>query len=122
MYELTIETEFAAAHQLRGYQGSCERVHGHNWKVEVSLLAEDVDEIGLAFDFHALKRITREQLDRVEHTFLNEFPEFRHQNPSSELIARWLYRSLSQRINTDRYRICRVRVWESATASASYYE
>ena len=84
MYELMIETKFAAAHQLRNYGGRCERLHGHNWKVVVYVVAENLNEIGLAMDFKELKDHTDELLSSVEHAFLNDVFPFTEINPSSE--------------------------------------
>jgi len=122
MYELTIETKFSAAHQLRGYQGRCERLHGHNWRVNVSIEADQLNDIGLAIDFKDLKDATNEFLVQLEHTFLNEVFPFTELNPSSENIAKWLYDALSKKLNDGNLRISAVTVWESDTASATYYE
>ena len=122
MYELTIETKFSAAHQLRGYQGRCERLHGHNWRVNVSVEAERLNEIGLAMDFKDLKDVTNEFLAQLEHTFVNEIFPFTELNPSSENIAKWLYDGLSKKLNDGNLRISTITVWESDTASATYYE
>lgn len=122
MYELTIETGFASAHQLRGYKGKCEKLHGHNWKVQVSVTAERLNEIDLAIDFHDLKRITNEVVSPLDHAFLNDIFPFTEKNPSSENVAKWIYESMKKKINDDNIRISAVTVWESDTASASYYE
>jgi 6-pyruvoyltetrahydropterin/6-carboxytetrahydropterin synthase len=122
MYELTIDTKFSAAHQLRGYQGRCEKLHGHNWKVEVSIEAEVLNEIGLALDFKELKDNTNETLVLLEHSFLNEVFPFTELNPTSENIAKWLFDGLSRKMNSDILRVSRVTIWESDTARATYYE
>ncbi len=122
MYELMIETNFSAAHQLRGYMGKCERLHGHNWKVQVFVTAEHLDEIGLAIDFHKLKKMTDEILLPIEHACLNEVFPFTELNPSSENIARWIYDSLSKKIEDGDIEVSAVMVWESATAGATYYK
>jgi 6-pyruvoyltetrahydropterin/6-carboxytetrahydropterin synthase len=122
MYELMIETKFAAAHQLRNYGGRCERLHGHNWKVVVYVVAENLNEIGLAMDFKELKDHTNELLSSVEHAFLNEVFPFTEINPSSENIAKWIYDSLSKKVNTENVQVSQVTVWESDTACATYYE
>jgi 6-pyruvoyltetrahydropterin/6-carboxytetrahydropterin synthase len=122
MYELSIETSFASAHQLRGYKGKCEKLHGHNWKVQVSVTAERLNEIDLAMDFHDLKRIAGEVVSPLDHALLNDIFPFTEKNPSSENIAKWIYESIKKRINDDNIRVSAVTVWESDTASASYYE
>lgn len=122
MYELTIETGFASAHQLRGYKGKCEKLHGHNWKVQVSVTAERLNEIDLVIDFHDLKRIANEIISPLDHSFLNDIFPFTEKNPSSENIAKWIYESMKKKISDENIHISAVTVWESDNASASYYE
>jgi len=122
MYELMIETQFSAAHQLRGYMGKCEKLHGHNWKVQVFVTAESLNEIGIAIDFHEIKRITNEILMPLEHSFLNEVFPFTEINPSSENIAKWLYEAIRKKINSENLEVSGIMVWETETASATYYE
>jgi len=122
MYELMIESRFAAAHQLRGYKGRCENLHGHNWKVQVAVSADRLNDIGLAMDFGDLKAITDEIVSTLDHGMLNNIFPFTEINPSSENIAKWLYESLKKRIDTEDIEVSSVTVWESETASATYYE
>ncbi len=122
MYELMVETHFSSAHQLRGYQGACERLHGHNWKVQVYVLAEKLNELDIGIDFHELKKMTEEVLAPLDHSFLNEIFPFTEKNPSSENIAKWLYDSLRKKIDDDDIHLSGVTVWESETASATYFE
>jgi 6-pyruvoyltetrahydropterin/6-carboxytetrahydropterin synthase len=122
MYELTIETGFASAHQLRGYKGKCEKMHGHNWKVQISVTAERLNDIDLAIDFHDLKKMANEVVSPLDHAFLNEIFPFTEKNPSSENIAKWIYDSMNKKLAEDNVRVSAVTVWESDTASASYYE
>lgn len=122
MYEVTVEVSFAAAHQLRGYQGNCENMHGHNWRVQVNVMAERLNEIDIAMDFRDLKKTTREVIAPLDHAFLNDVFPFTEKNPSSENIAKWIFDSLRKKINGDGLNIAAVTVWESDTSSASYYE
>ncbi|TAN39394.1 MAG: 6-carboxytetrahydropterin synthase QueD [Nitrospirae bacterium] len=122
MFEVTIEVSFSAAHQLRGYKGNCENMHGHNWRVQVNVMAERLNEIDIALDFRDLKRIAREIIAPLDHAFLNDIFPFTEKNPSSENIAKWIYDSLKKKINDEVLRVAAVTVWESDTASASYYE
>lgn len=121
MYELSVESSFAAAHQLRGYGGSCERLHGHNWKVQVHVLAERLNDIDLAIDFHVLKKYLKECVAPLDHSFLNDVFPFTEKNPSSENIAKWVYDSMRKKLNGEVH-LSAVTVWESETASATYYE
>lgn len=122
MFKLTIHTSFAAAHCLTHYQGDCENLHGHNWKVEVCVTARELDKAGLGIDFKVLKKETNSLLKELDHKYLNELPPFREQSPSSENIARHLYRELTRKLNNDNITVAQVTVWESDFACASYYE
>ena len=122
MYELMVESKFAAAHQLRGYKGKCENLHGHNWRVTVAVTAERLNEVGLAIDFNDLKKSLRDVLDTLEHTFLNDIFPFTQINPSSENLAKWIYDTLTKKLNDDNIEVASVTVWESDSASASYFE
>lgn len=120
MYELKIEESFAAAHRLRGYKGQCEDLHGHNWKIEVVVRADGLDDIGLAMDFHELKAVTRDILGFLDHCFLNDLPPFVEQNPSSENIAKFIFDEVASKVERDGLRVWRVTAWESERACASY--
>jgi 6-pyruvoyltetrahydropterin/6-carboxytetrahydropterin synthase len=122
MYELKIITDFSAAHRLENFYGKCESLHGHNWKVEVFLLGDRLDDAGLVRDFGVVKGKTREVLAELDHTYLNDLPAFRQQNPSSENLARYLYERLGAALNGDGVRVSRVSIWESDTSCASYFE
>jgi len=120
MYRLTIQTQFAAAHNLVNYQGDCENLHGHNWKVEVRVAARELDKSGLGIDFKVLKRRTNEVLDGLDHKYLNKLEPFLELSPSSENIARYLFEQLGELLNTDNVTVEQVNVWESDNACASY--
>ncbi|MGW8271793.1 MAG: 6-carboxytetrahydropterin synthase QueD [Thermodesulfovibrionales bacterium] len=122
MYELMIETKFASAHQLRGYKGKCEAVHGHNWRVQVFVSAAALNDIDIAIDFHDLKRNADDIVGQLDHVFLNQIFPFTEINPSSENIAKWIYDSLKKKIDDMNISVSAVTVWESDTASATYYE
>ena len=122
MYELMIESQFASAHQLRGYKGKCEKLHGHNWRVQVTVSSDKLNDIGIVVDFHDMKAMVNEVVSPLDHTFLNELFPFTEKNPSSENIARWIYESLKKKVGEDHYSVSSVTVWESETASATYYE
>ena len=122
MFELSVEVSFAAAHQLRGYQGKCENMHGHNWRVQVSVIAQELNAIDIAIDFHDLKRMAREVIAPLDHAYLNDLFPFTEKNPSSENMAKWIFDSLKKKITEENVRVSAVTVWESDTASATYYE
>lgn len=122
MYKLKIITDFDAAHQLRGYKGKCENIHGHNWKVEIAVISESLNDIGIAIDFKELKIIAESVISKLDHTFLNEISPFNEINPSSENIARWIYYSIKDKFDKYPVRLDSVTVWESEHASATYFE
>ncbi len=122
MYELKVTSGFAAAHQLRGFHGACENLHGHNWKVEVYLTGHNLGKEGLLMDFGEMKQATKEALGTLDHHFLNELAVFENMNPSSENIARYLFKYLSEKLNHGDIRVSKVTAWESEDACASYIE
>lgn len=122
MFELMVDTTFAAAHQLRGYKGKCEQLHGHNWKVQVHVVAEKLNDIDIAIDFHDLKELLDEVITPLDHSFLNDIFPFTEKNPSSENIAKWIYDSLNKKLSDEHIQLSAVTVWESETTAATYYE
>ncbi|MBI5789318.1 MAG: 6-carboxytetrahydropterin synthase QueD [Candidatus Schekmanbacteria bacterium] len=122
MYELTVESTFAAAHQLNNYDGACEALHGHNWRVQIIVQTEKLNDIGLAIDFKTLKQALKNHLGQLDHTYLNQLPPFTEQNPSSENIACRLYQQLSRDSALQGVKLDRVIVWESENACAAYFE
>lgn len=122
MFKLKIITSFAAAHNLIHYQGECENLHGHNWRVEVSVAAKELDRAGLGVDFKHLKSETTTLLKTLDHKYLNELSPFDNLSPSSENIARHLFQELGKKLNNSNVTVTEVTVWESDAACASYYE
>jgi len=122
MYEVVIKTEFSAAHQLRCYDGKYENLHGHNWTVQVTVEAKDLDEIGVGVDFVHLKKKTEENIAQLDYQNINEVPPFDQQNPSAENIARWLFQQLAREFNSERVRVQRVQINEMPNCGAAYFE
>lgn len=122
VFEVYIKTHFSAAHRLCGYPGDCARVHGHNWIVEVYVQCRELNEIGIGIDFRDIKQAVKEVLSKMDHSDLNELPAFKDVNPSSENIAKLLYRELSKVINTDRVNVSKIKVCETPGAGAFYWE
>ena len=120
MFELKVITDFAAAHQLRNFRGNCEKLHGHNWKVEVILSGDKLNEAGLLIDFREVKEATDRILKELDHSFLNDLPRFKNENPSSENIAAYLFEKLSGELNDNHLKVTKVTAWESDSACASY--
>jgi 6-pyruvoyltetrahydropterin/6-carboxytetrahydropterin synthase len=120
MYEVAVRDEFSAAHSLRGYKGKCEELHGHNWKVEVSVASEKLDKTGMVIDFRKLKDNLRRALEKLDHSYLNNLSYFKKVNPTSENIARYIYDKLT--VNNLQFTVKKVSVWETDKACASYYK
>ena len=120
MYKLVIKTQFSAAHRLRGYQGKCENLHGHNWKVEVEIASERLDDLGLVIDFKELKQRVGNVLEELDHQFLNELPPFQDLNPSSENISRHIFDRLCEELIEPHLQVNQVAVWESDNAGTIY--
>ncbi len=120
MYEVSVEQEFDAAHFLRGYQGKCEAMHGHRYRVVVKVKTSQLDDIGLAYDFIELKRHLGDILSRFDHTCLNDVPPFDKINPSSENVARTIYDELKPKLAGAPVSISSVEVWESPQSRVTY--
>ncbi len=122
MYELKVITYFSAAHRLKDSFGECENLHGHNWKIEVYVKGEKLGEDGVLCDFRLIKEKTEKIIKELDHSYLNELPAFKDINPSSENIARYIFKRLSEELNNENIKVSKVSAWESETACASYYE
>ena len=120
MYQVSVEQHFDAAHYLRGYKGKCENVHGHRFKVVVTVSREGLDEIDLAYDFVELKGKLWEILERFDHSLLNEVPPFDQINASSENIASTVYKELAEKLRGEPVRLEAVEVWESPENKITY--
>ncbi len=122
MFELKVETDFAAAHQLKMVGEKCENLHGHNWKIEVCVAGEELNHAGVLMDFGELKVYVREIMGTLDHKFLNELDYFNDEvPPSSENIARYVARSLQEKIRVPGVKVARVTAWESKNACATYF-
>ncbi|QGY39071.1 6-carboxytetrahydropterin synthase QueD [Pseudodesulfovibrio cashew] len=121
-WRLTITRDFSASHQLRNYGGKCENMHGHNFGVEVAVEGDKLDDkVHYLMDFKELKRHTDSVLDRLDHKHLNEVECFTEANPSSENIARFIYRELKGML-PENVRLVEVSVSEKASSKATYWE
>ena len=118
MYKVKVQSHFSSAHNLRGYKGRCEELHGHNWDVEVVVSSESVNEIGMVVDFKDLKSALDECINELDHRHLNEVEYFKKANPTSENIARYIFDTLVE--NNPALAIKEVSVWETDSSSAVY--
>lgn len=122
MYKLNVESHFSSAHQLVGYDGPCQNVHGHNWKVRACLLCDSTDDIGLTVDFGIVKKHLEDVMNMLDHKFLNQLDCFEGVNPTSENIAKFIYSELSKELNQEGCKVHEVEVWESEKSSITYFE
>ena len=120
MYELSVDSKFAAAHCLKGYQGKCARLHGHTWLVTAAIVASSVNEIGLCIDFSDISRNLDEVVEYFDHQTLNDLKEFGDINPSSENIGKLIFEMLSEKINNHQIRVLSVTVAESDKYRVTY--
>jgi 6-pyruvoyltetrahydropterin/6-carboxytetrahydropterin synthase len=121
MYDIFIKTHFAGAHHLRDYPGECEKPHGHNWKVEVTVRATQLDRCGMGIDFKVLKNPVREVIDQLDHNDLNTLPAFQEKNPSSEHIAEFIFAKVKALLSSDNYSLYSVTVLETDNQGLTYY-
>jgi len=120
MFEVSVEQTFASAHALRNYKGKCENVHGHNWKVQVVIEGEKLDETGLLVDFIDVKNLMAQVIEKLDHQHLNEIPPFDEINPSAENIAEYFYRRMTQGLADAPVRVQSVKIWETDIQSATF--
>ena len=122
MFEIEIRRTFAAAHQLKGYDGDCRNLHGHNYSVVVTVHASELNNVGIALDFKKLKKALDEVIGAYDHHNLSELPEFADVNPTSEILARSIYRQMSEKLNTSDIKVARVSIAESSASRIIYSE
>jgi 6-pyruvoyltetrahydropterin/6-carboxytetrahydropterin synthase len=120
MFEVSVEKTFAAGHALRNYHGKCENVHGHNYRVLVTIQGQELDSIGLLVDFVEVKKLMSQVIDRLDHQFINDVEPFDILNPSAENMAKYFYDEISTGLGESPVRVGEVKVWETDTASATY--
>ena len=118
MFEIKVKADFSAAHNLRNYEGKCEKLHGHNWIVEAVFRYKKLDENGLAIDFRIAKEALKSAVESLDHSYLNELEFFEKTNPTSENIAKFIYDSMKKKIGD----IYSVAVWENEKSCAVYSE
>jgi 6-pyruvoyltetrahydropterin/6-carboxytetrahydropterin synthase len=122
MFEVWVDEQFAAAHNLRNYKGKCENLHGHNYKVRINLAGPQLDETGLLYDFVHLKQVIQGVIRGLDHKYLNELKPFDLLNPSAENIAKYIYDETAKLMHrtANGAEISSVTVWESDVTAATY--
>jgi 6-pyruvoyltetrahydropterin/6-carboxytetrahydropterin synthase len=120
-FEVMIERNFSSAHQLRGYRGKCENLHGHNYRVEIYARGRELDNIGLLVDFGELKAAADEVVQYLDHRNINELPPFDEElNPSAENLARYILERVAAQVGDERVQVYKVRCFETPTSVATY--
>jgi 6-pyruvoyltetrahydropterin/6-carboxytetrahydropterin synthase len=123
MYEITVIVDFEAAHRIVDYPGKCNRLHGHNWSVEVTVAGKRLNELGMLIDFRELKNEVNQVIGRLDHIYLNELEPFCTQNPTAENIARYIFSELKLKPAFQGEIFIRaVKVWESPKSAVTYSE
>ncbi len=122
MFEVKVETHFSSAHHLLNYKGACENQHGHNWKVEVFVAGNALDKSNILVDFKILKREVNEIVDYLDHTDINELPEFKGVSPSSEILAKFIFERVKEKFSKETFWVSKVSVYETPTSCATYWE
>ena len=122
MFDVEIRRTFSAAHQLKGYDGDCRNLHGHNYSVVVHVAADKLNDIGIALDFKLLKAALDEVIGAYDHHNLSELPEFQAVNPTSEVLAMTIYRQMGAKLDDGNIRVTSVRIGESENSAITYSE
>tara|TARA_Y100000996_G_C22544269_1_gene651185 strand:- start:633 stop:1001 length:369 start_codon:yes stop_codon:yes gene_type:complete len=122
MYTLTTMVEFSSAHTLVGHSGPCKKMHGHNWKVEVEIIGEKLDKIGMIVDFKEIRKVTNLVVDELDHEFLNNLEPFSKDNPTAENIARYIFTKLSEEFSGKNVKVKSIKLWETDKSAVSYKE
>ena len=122
MFELTVEVPFSAAHCIRGHGGRCARLHGHNYRVVVTVAGERLNEQGMVIDFGELKALCAAAVDPLDHSYLNELPAFTEANPTAEGLAKYLHGTIAGKLaeSAEGVRLAGVTVYESERSYATY--
>jgi 6-pyruvoyltetrahydropterin/6-carboxytetrahydropterin synthase len=121
IFEVMIERHFSSAHQLRGYKGKCENLHGHNYKIEIFVRGAELNNVGLLVDFGDIKSAADDIVKYLDHRNLNDLPPFDEElNPSAENLARYILEYVASRIDDDRVHVYKVRCFETPTSVATY--
>ncbi|OUX18264.1 MAG: 6-carboxytetrahydropterin synthase QueD [Gammaproteobacteria bacterium TMED257] len=120
MYTLTTFVEFSSAHVLNGHEGACKRMHGHNWKVEVEVCGNKLDNIGMVIDFKEIRNKTNDVVNQLDHRFLNDLDSFKEINPTAENIAKYIYTELSIILNKKQVEVKSIKLWETDKSAVTF--
>jgi len=122
MYRLTVKRRFSAAHHLRDYEGKCAQLHGHNYNVEITVAGDKLNDAGMLIDFARLKQICDQVLDRYDHAYLNELPEFAQVNVTAENLAAMIFEKIAKLLSGFDVRLFEVKLYETEDSAIIYRE
>ena len=132
-HRVTKEIRFCYGHRLMNYDGECRHLHGHNGKVEITFVSDDLDHRGMVLDFSDIKAFVKGWIDEhLDHkmlirkddpvvAYLDEMgePYFAFDdNPTAENIARVIFTN----VKAAGFPVANVRLWETDTSHAEYSE
>lgn len=120
MYQLSVKTHFCASHQLRGYDGPCARLHGHNFRVEARVSGTDLNDIGMLIDFKEVKKLLKQVVGQFDHQLINEIPPFDVFNPTAENMAKYIYHEIAPQLEPAGIRLDSIAIWETDSYGALY--
>jgi 6-pyruvoyltetrahydropterin/6-carboxytetrahydropterin synthase len=122
MFQVSVEDTFSSGHALRGYKGKCENVHGHNYRVRLTIEGPQLDAIGLLVDFTHVKKIMREIMGRLDHQFINDLEPFKVVNPSAENMAKYFFEETVKELRElpPGAKLVEAVIWETDTSRATY--
>lgn len=126
MFKVVVYGKFSSAHYLRNYNGKCENIHGHNYKVEISVCSKVLDNSEMVVDFTQLKKMLKDLIEKLDHKLLNEIEFFKIHNPTSENIAYYIFSNIKEmiekKIENKNIKLISVKVWETDEQYAEYFE
>ena len=97
-------------------------MHGHNWKVEVEVSGNVLDNIGMVLDFKDIRNSTNDIVNKLDHSFLNDLEPFKKINPTAENIAKYIFSELSKVVNNNETKIKSIKLWETEKSAVMYTE
>ncbi len=122
-YVVSTEISFSASHSLRGYNGECSRIHGHNWILRVYYEFENLNDIGLTIDYGQLRESLKKVVcSRFDHQHINNISPFDKLNPTSENLAREIFKLCREEVQVEGGRLIEVELWETSRDMVRYRE
>jgi len=119
MFKLKVESRFSAAHHLVDYPGVCQRIHGHNYRVLLTVTAAQLDGQGMIVDLMVVKGILEKCIKQFDHDLINNVPPFDRQNPTMENLAKYIYDWMKKELQ-QKAKVIGVELWESDDFSVEY--